>query len=129
MQLKLIKVNSTGTEVGQWQYFLRGRGFFQGEVNDVFDAETLRATIEFQKKNNLQPDGVVGNKSFGLAMQIGFEGINDDSLSKASMNWPQKPSFPPLIGNDQRAAIFGKFTFVHAPLPGNPENIKITGDW
>ena len=47
--LKLIRVNSTGPEVGTWQYFLRGRGFYLGEVTGKFDEETLRATIDFSK--------------------------------------------------------------------------------
>ena len=64
--LKLIKVNSTGPEVGRWQYFLRGRGFYLGEVTEKFDEETLRATIEFQRRFNLQPDGIVGNKTYVL---------------------------------------------------------------
>jgi len=127
--LKLIKINSMGPVVGKWQYFLRGRGFYLGEVTEKFDEETLRATIEFQRKYNLQPDGVVGNKSYGLAMQLGFEGIEDDSIAKTSMNWPARANFNPLVSNDQRKKVFGTFTFVSEPLAGNPENIRITGGW
>ncbi len=127
--LKLIKINSMGPVVGKWQYFLRGRGFYLGEVTEKFDEETLRATIEFQRKYNLQPDGVVGNKSYGLAMQLGFEGIEDDSIEKTSMNWPARAGFNPLTTNEQRKKIFGAFTFVGEPVPGNPENIRITGGW
>lgn len=129
MQLHLIKINSTGPLVGNWQYFLRGLGFYQAEVNDTFDARTLDATISFQKWKGLQPDGVVGNKTFGVAMQLGFEGIADQRKEKDSMNWPPKPNFPALVTNTQRAALFGTFTYVHQPLPGNPENIRITGNW
>ena len=127
--LKLVKINSTGPDVGKWQYFLRGRGFYLGEVNEKFDEETLRATIEFQKRYNLHPDGVVGNKSYGMAMQLGFEGISEDGVEKTSMNWPPKPNFSPLVSNEQRKKVFGTFTFVSEPLPGNPENIRITGTW
>ena len=127
--LKLIRVNSTGPEVGTWQYFLRGRGFYLGEVTGKFDEETLRATIDFQRRHNLQPDGIVGNKTYGMAMQLGYEGIEDDSTEKTSMNWPGEPSFPPLISNEQRRKVFGTFTFVSEPVNGNPENIRITGGW
>ena len=127
--LKLIKVNSTGPEVGRWQYFLRGRGFYLGEVTEKFDEETLRATIEFQRRFNLQPDGIVGNKTYGVAMQLGFEGIEDESTEKTSMNWPGAPPFAPLISNEQRRKVFGTFTFVSEPMAGNPENIRITGGW
>ncbi len=127
--LKLVKINSTGSSVGKWQYFLRGRGFYLGEVNEIFDEDTLRATIDFQRRYNLQPDGVVGNKSYGVAMQLGYEGISEDSLEKTSMNWPKKPSLPTLVSNEQRKKLFGSFTYASEPLPGNPENIRITGTW
>jgi hypothetical protein len=127
--LKLIKVNSTGPEVGSWQYFLRGRGFFLGEITEKFDEETLRATIDFQRRYNLQPDGIVGNKTYGVAMQIGFEGIADDETDKTSMNWPAKPTFPAMVGNEKRKQVFGSFSFVSEPVAGNPENIRITGTW
>lgn len=127
--LKLIKINAVGQMVGKWQYFLRGRGFYLGEVTGKFDEETMRATIEFQRRYNLQPDGIVGNKSYGLAMQLGFEGVEDDSLEKTSMNWPARANFKPLVSNDQRKKVFGNFSFVSQPVAGNPENIRITGGW
>lgn len=127
--LKLIKVNSTGPEVGSWQYFLRGRSFFLGEITEKFDGETLRSTIDFQRRYNLQPDGIVGNKTYGVAMQLGFEGITDDETDKTSMNWPGKPVFSPIVGNEKRKQVFGSFSFVSDPVPGNPENIRITGTW
>lgn len=33
------------------------------------------------------------------------------------------------MSNAQRELVFGKFNFVSQPLPGNPENIKITDGW
>ncbi len=128
-QLKLIKINSQGDLVKNWQTFLTGHGFFEGEVSGTFDAETKNATIAFQQNNNLQPDGIVGNKSFGMAMQLGFEGIIDDRNDKSGAGFPPKPAFSPLTGNDERQAIFGTFTFVPKPVPGNPENIQITSQW
>lgn len=127
--LKLIKINSQGTLVSSWQNFLRGRDFFEGEVTGIFDEETKAASIAFQKANGLQPDGVVGNKSFGEAMKQGFEGILDDRTDISSSNFPSKPAFLPLTGTPKRQEIFGKFTFRSKPVPGNPENIVITNDW
>jgi hypothetical protein len=46
-----------------------------------------------------------------------------------SPNWPPRPSFAPLNGNDARARLFGRFQYVAAPLDGNPENVRITDDW
>ncbi len=98
-------------------------------MDSNFDDDTKIATIVFQKKNNLHPDGIVGNKTFGLAMQLGFSGIIDDRIDKSGASFPPKPSFSPLTGNAERQAIFGTFTFVPKPVPGNPENIRITNTW
>lgn len=43
--------------------------------------------------------------------------------------WPPKPAFAALTSNEQRAKVFGRFQYVAAPLKGNPENIRILGDW
>lgn len=127
--LKLIKINSKGELVKSWQFFLIGQGLYQGETTGIFDADTKEATMAFQQKHGLQADGVVGNKSFGAAMQLGFSGIVDDRTDKSGEDFPPKPSFSPLTSNDARAALFGKFSFVSKPVPGNPENILIKGDW
>jgi len=127
--LKLIKINSEGELVTSWQFFLIGQGLYQGSADGIFGQGTQAATIEFQKKHGLQPDGIVGNKSFGVAMQLGFGGVADDRTDTSSPGWPPKPGFPPLVNNQQRQAIFGKFSFVHEPLPNNRENIRITDNW
>jgi D-alanyl-D-alanine carboxypeptidase/Putative peptidoglycan binding domain len=127
--LKLIKINSTGPLVESWQFFLIGQGFFTGVADGNFDADTKMATIEFQKKHNLQPDGIVGNKSFGVAMQFGFEGILDDRTDDSGPDFPPPPAFAPLVTNEERQQVFGKFDFISKPVTGNPENIQITGDW
>lgn len=127
--LKLIKINDQNELVRSWQFFLIGQGFYQGVADGVFGSVTKGATIEFQKKFNLQPDGIVGNKSFGIAMQLGFDGIVDNRMDTSSPAWPPKPSFQPLTSNQQRQQIFGEFTFVHEPLSDNPENIRITNNW
>jgi hypothetical protein len=129
MALTLIKINSEGANVEAWQNFLLGQKLYAGILNGLFDAATKTATIIFQKKNGLQPDGVVGNKTFGKAMQLGFGGVADDSIDKSGSNWPAKPAFDPLISNAERQAVFGQFSFVSKPLPDNPEHIRITDDW
>ncbi len=128
-QLKLIKINSEGDLVKSWQFFLIGQGFYQGETTGIFDAATKDASMAFQQKHDLQADGVVGNKSFGAAMQLGFSGIIDDRTDKSGEDFPLKPSFSPLTGNAERGKLFGTFTFASKPVPGNPENIQIKGDW
>lgn len=128
-QLKLIQVNSSGSLVKKWQFFLLGMGFYDGMVDGDFGPKTQQATIDFQKKNGLESDGVVGNKSYGLAMQLGFNGVADVRNDKSGANWPLKPDFRPLIGNVERQQLFGNFKYISNPLPDNQENIKIIDNW
>jgi hypothetical protein len=44
-------------------------------------------------------------------------------------NFPPRPDFPPLVTNRQREALFGRYDYVSAPQPGNPEAIRIVGSW
>lgn len=127
--LKLIRVNSKGPLVTNWQFFLIGQGLYGGITDGIFDEDVRISTVSFQTKHGLQPDGIVGNKTFGQAMILGFEGATDTRSDKSGPDWPEKPSFKPLTGNEARQKIFGKFKFISVPVPGNPENIRILDNW
>lgn len=127
--MKLLKLGVDGTDVKKWQYFLIGQGFYHGLVTGKFDLLTHSATIAFQKAQLLQPDGIVGNITIGRAMQFGFGLIDDTRTDITSENFPEKPSFPPLVSNAERANVFGTLKYKSKPLPNNPENIEITNNW
>ena len=127
--MKLLKIGVTGNDVRSWQTFLTGLHFYQGVINGIFDEATKAASILFQAANNLQPDGVVGNKSIGAAMLQGFGVITDTGTEKTSENWPGKPKFESLVSNAEREKVFGKFAYRSKPVSGNPENIEVTDNW
>ena len=67
--MRVLKKGVRGDDVAQWELFLHGAGFtFTKPRDNVFDAETEKLTQQFQKKNKLVPDGIVGNATFGAAM-------------------------------------------------------------
>ena len=127
--MKTLRMGSTGEDVRKWQFFLIGQHFYVGAVDGIFGEKSKDATIEFQKLHHLQPDGIVGNKTVGVAMTLGFGVLEDDQEDKVSQHWPLRPSFPPLVSNAERASYFGSFPFRHRPIPGNPENIEFLDDW
>ena len=127
--MRVIKQGSKGPDVKSWQLFLIGQGFHVGVADGDFGNLTHQATMAFQAKHKLTPDGLVGNLTVGKAMLLGFPVLKNPDLSKTGPNWPPKPAFAPLTNTAERQKIFGKFKFVAAPLPGNPENIRITDDW
>lgn len=123
--MNALRLNSTGAEVKKWQYFLAGLGYTKVVASGTFDKNTETATKDFQKKNDLFVDGVVGNDSYTKAMTMGFLLVNDpDDEAKKGINWPPKPDFNPL-NSTQMQSMFGKFDYkVNADT-----TITILGDW
>ena len=127
--MKILRTGSKGTYVKNWQNFLLGLGLYKGKVDGDFGPKTLAATIDFQKINRLTPDGIVGNRTIGAALLQGFKAFNDDYFDLKSINWPEKPFFKPVLSQQAKQIMFGKFYFTPDPLPDNPENIQIIDGW
>ena len=123
--MKVLKLGSVGPLVQQWQAFLRGQGHLV-QVTGQFDAPTRSATVAFQAKYRLDPDGVVGNQSFGKAAMLGFELVE---FSEADTGYPARPAFAPLLSTAERQALFGPLAFEPAPTSDNPEAIRVTNGW
>ena len=124
--MKDLRLGMKGDEVGDWQSFLRGQGYYFGAIDDDFGGLTHDATILFQKAHKLGADGVVGQNTHYQAILLG---LNDSSVTSTLFDFPKKPNFQPLVGNALREKMFGKFKFVNAPIKGNLEGIRITDDW
>lgn len=132
--MKALRRGARGDDVVRWQTFLRGQEFdavFESvEADGDFGPVTERATRAFQQRHGLKPDGVVGNLTYAKAMEHGLDLVEEPSLDENGPNWPARPTnLEPLITNDDRMRLFGRFAFVAAPRPGNPEAIEITDDW
>lgn len=129
--MNTLRQGMVGANVQRWQIFLVGQGMMSAPTTAEFDARTVEATIRFQEKYNLTPDGIAGNKTIGQAQVLGFDVIGDpEATGHESPDWPPRPpGLPPLVSNTERAAIFGRFAYRSAPRPDNPENIEITDDW
>ncbi len=56
-----IRVNASAQQV---QTALQKAGFYSGPIDGKIGEKTRRAIAEFQKSNNLNPDGVVGKKTW-----------------------------------------------------------------
>ncbi|MBO2009245.1 M15 family metallopeptidase [Hymenobacter negativus] len=127
--MQVLRLHSKGPTVRQWQLFLIGQGLLAGEADGVFGTNTEKATIAFQKRRKLKPDGEAGNMTIGAAMQLGFKVLGDEDDAQTGINWPPPPNFQPLVGTLARQQLFGKFRFVAAPTRDNPENIKVLDNW
>lgn len=126
--MRTLRLGDTGPDVTLWENFLLGQGYYWTEVDGVFDEDLKQSTIDFQRGYNLKADGSVGPLTYGVALSLGFPGVQDSSEGEDSPNWPPKPSFAPLSAVE-RERLFGKFAFKPAGVPGNAEAIVITDGW
>jgi lysozyme family protein len=124
-----LRQGMRGDMVRAWQSFLTGQNLDPGGLDGVFGDKTVAATKAFQSRHNLPADGVAGRQTLLEAMALGFELIEEPAPDTSGSNFPPRPDFPPLADNAARQALFGRFTFVAAPVPGNRENIRILGSW
>jgi len=128
--MQILRLGSSGEEVRRWQYFLIGRRLLRDVADGSFGPNTQKATKSFQRQQRLQADGVAGPRTLAKALEAGFDpGFIDPPGVVTGPAFPPQPGFPPLAGNQERAALFGSFSFTPAPTAGNPEAIRITDDW
>lgn len=59
-QTVLSKMGSRGEEVRKIQQKLKDLGYDVGNVDGIFGLQTQKAVLEFQRKNGLNADGIVG---------------------------------------------------------------------
>ena len=127
--MRVLRKGMTGDDVERWQFFLVGQNH-QLEVDGNFGGDTFDATSAFQTENHLDVDGAVGPDTLGRAMSLGFDPLEDAAApANSGAAFPPRPNFNPLISTADRQKLFGKFDFVAAPVPSNPENIRILGTW
>ena len=129
MILRALRNGAHGDLVRAWQSFLVGQGLDPGGLDGEFGDKTEAATRVFQSRHGLEADGVAGRQTLLKAMELGFELIEEPAADISGSNFPPRPDFPPLVGLAARQAVFGAFSFVPEPRPGNRENIRILGTW
>lgn len=71
-----IRKGSTGPAVAAWTTWLHRMFSYAAKVSPgtYFGADTDAATREFQRRVNLDADGVVGTKTYAAARKLGYKG-------------------------------------------------------
>jgi peptidoglycan hydrolase-like protein with peptidoglycan-binding domain len=70
--LATIRLGSKGDVVAAWQRFLISKKYQVGVADGSFGKATDLATKDYQTKNQLTSDGIIGARSFQLALKQGF---------------------------------------------------------
>ncbi|MCX6266639.1 MAG: M15 family metallopeptidase [Bacteroidetes bacterium] len=125
--MKAIAMNDKGPEVKKWQFFLHGQGYADVSADGDFGKRTFNASVDFQTKNGLAPNGIIDNATYLKAMQFGFQLVDDHpaNTDENSSNWPPPPDFKPLT-QSQLQAMFGKLGFTIKP---DNSSVNITNGW
>jgi murein L,D-transpeptidase YcbB/YkuD len=67
--LKKLEVEKTEVRIPtseEIQTALKNAGFYTGEIDGKIGSQTKEAIMNFQKENNLNPDGAVGSKTWSI---------------------------------------------------------------
>ena len=70
--MEVLRKGSQGEVVGYWQEFLKNLDLYKYSIDYDFGSLTHNATVEFQKLNGLINDGIVGNKTWEKAYELGI---------------------------------------------------------
>ena len=68
-QLPLLKLGMNNSSVGELQTLLNSKGYSPLIIDNDFGQKTLSTVMQFQRDNQLQPDGIVGNLSWSKLLQ------------------------------------------------------------
>lgn len=76
--IRALAEGMTGEDVTGWKSFLKEKtAFYRGEVDDVFDAELTQAMKDFQRAHELSGEGVLTDRTLGMALLLGLELVGD----------------------------------------------------
>ena len=91
-----LKKGSQGEETKRWQNFLRSQGY-DLEADGIFGDITEKYTTEWQKKNGLGADGIVGELTWGKA---GFSNLNTPVSAPTMQPLPTNPTYDTTSWDD-----------------------------
>lgn len=87
-----LQKGSKGADVKEWQNFLNSQGYSL-TVDGDFGDNTLAATTEWQKKNGLGADGIVGKNTWGKAGYTPYSTASTPTAAPNIGSAPTKPTF------------------------------------
>ena len=123
-----LQKGSKGDEVKEWQNFLNSQGY-NLSVDGDFGNKTYNATVDYQTKNGLGADGIVGEKTWGKAGYSNYSTISTPTAAPNVGSAPTSPTFnttattKPNVGSAPTGPTFNTTataTPETKPLPNAP---------
>lgn len=88
---RILSLRMSGEDVSYLQNRLKELGFFNDKIDGFFGQNTLISVINFQKKCNIKPDGIVGSLTLNKLMTFDMILVKDNEI-------PNKISYTDLNG-------------------------------
>ena len=90
--MKLLKIDSRGTDVYILQLALQRAGYLNEEPDGIFGRRTENAVLHFQQANGLKQDGIAGGRTWNALMPylkgyIVHKTVKGDTLWKLSQQY------------------------------------------
>lgn len=77
--MPVLRIGGSGNQVMRIQSVLKKLGYYEGNVDGIFGAQTENAVRKFQIKNGLVPDGIVGENTRRV-MERFIEGFDNYTI-------------------------------------------------
>ena len=87
-----LQKGSKGDEVKEWQNFLNTQGYGLS-VDGDFGDNTYKATVEWQQKNGLGADGIVGENTWSKAGYTNYSSLSTPTAKPTITPAPTQPTF------------------------------------
>lgn len=103
-ELELKSPRMSGDDITAWQRFLSRKGFPVGRADGYFGPQTHDATVAFQRRHRLYPDGIVGPRTRRIAREEGFVSPTPPRAPTPRMPTPPPTNRPPAAARRRRSA-------------------------
>jgi D-alanyl-D-alanine carboxypeptidase/Putative peptidoglycan binding domain len=124
-----LSYGDVGADIRRLQEFLISKSASLSP-DGHFGPKTRDAVTAWQHDHGLNQTGVVDKVTRESLQVNGFIVRTPPSASaQTGTNWPAKPASPPQPNPKLTESLFGRFNFVPAPTPDNPEHIEIQDNW
>lgn len=122
-----LQKGSKGDETKKWQEFLNSQGYGLS-VDGDFGDKTYNATIDWQTKNGLTADGIVGANTWGKA---GFKNMNTPVSAPTTNPMPTNPTYDSTLWDDtaKGQAALGAYTDAKDAVSGFGDFNFSQNDW
>lgn len=94
-----LRKGAKGDEVKEWQKFLNSQGYSLG-VDGDFGDKTYAATTDWQSKNGLGADGIVGEKTWGKAGYTPYSTASTPTAAPTVKPVPTAPTYDATSWDD-----------------------------